>query len=376
MEIPETLVLGDLTRKMEGHGTGDYLEDIPSSSKWLVGSLPELADAGNQDYLKPKAGQWIIGSHYDHLWAMWAYYAELDPNVELTYYRTTEDSSVYGFIPEEGALQVQEDIAEEKEEIKEIREKIKEDEEEISNDRIEEFLIHRAQQSGGNVEFGRGDDAYHLYLIKKGNRVFAWALLTDSIIEHFLNAEEGREGFSRDHSTSKGEDEQKKIIVLTCMDHRVNPHDFGDFEDDRLHILKNAGGRATEDMIRSIIASVRLFGSDTVFVVHHTDCGLQKVDDSKMQGLLKKSLGPAHLDQPTKLEKDNHDRHGHSSQISFLPITDLEQSVLDDIDFIRSHPLISKKLNFCGYIYDVKTKQMKKIKKACTSGSACQLKSK
>lgn len=76
----------------------------------------------------------------------------------------------------EATLKTREDVREEEEEFGE----------EVSSDRIQDFLIDRVEQLGGNVEFGRGEDTYYLYLARQNDHIVAWALLLDSMIRDIV----------------------------------------------------------------------------------------------------------------------------------------------------------------------------------------------
>ena len=173
--IPYILTLQAINIRLQSRiGTSCWGTEVLPGQQWLLGSLPELADPNNNVYLTFKSGPWTICSHYDHIWSMWGYYQDID--VPLTYTRSTEDSSVYGFMSKEAVLKAREDVRDEEEEFGE----------EVSPDRIQDFLIDRAEQLGGNVEFGRGADTYYLYVAKEGDHIVAWALLLDSMIDDIL----------------------------------------------------------------------------------------------------------------------------------------------------------------------------------------------
>jgi len=154
-------------------GTTTNTINVRSFQRWLIGSLPELIDPENTDYLRFKTGNWNIYSYYDHLWAMWSCCADFDDNNMLKYTRTTKDSSVYGFMSKRAVRNAKKEMVREEEEMGE----------EVGEDRIQEILIWKAEKDGGNVEFGRGDDKYHLFLNKTGGHINAWALLLEDVIK-------------------------------------------------------------------------------------------------------------------------------------------------------------------------------------------------
>lgn len=174
---PASLTLHEINRElMPRVGTECWEIHIEAAQQWLLGSLPELAEPTNNDYLTFKSGPWTICSHYDYVWSMYGYYSDLDPQTPLPYIRSTLDSATYGFISKEAAAEARNDVREEEGEYGE----------ELSDDRIEEFLIHRSKQLGGNVEFGRGSDNYYLFVAKENNQIVAWALLLDRVVTDVL----------------------------------------------------------------------------------------------------------------------------------------------------------------------------------------------
>ena len=174
------------------------------------------------------------------------------------------------------------------------------------------------------------------------------------------------------HGKKKEPEEAKKhAIIVTCMDARINPLNFGDFKDDQVYVCRNAGGRYTDDMSRSVTMAVRLFAVDQVLVVHHTDCGLEKVSDPEMRKLFAESLGPGHLHGDTASGKDNRDKYHHSDNVAYLAFEDLEKSVIDDVFKFRQDALFSKHVSLSGYIYNIETGELHKVKKATSPGEKC-----
>lgn len=159
------------------------------------------------------------------------------------------------------------------------------------------------------------------------------------------------------------EEAKTHTCVISCMDYRLNGLDFG-----KSYTCRNAGGRVTDDMIRSEVLTTRLFAVDTVIIVHHTDCGMEHVDDPTVRKLLQKNLGPARLGEHTPHDKHNSDKYRQSDYVAFLAFEDLEQSVIDDVVRLRNSLIVSKKITILGYIYDVDTGKLTKVKKACEIG--------
>src|SRR5205809_7465861 len=87
----------------------------------------------------------------------------------------------------------------------------------------------------------------------------------------------------------------RSFAILTCMDARLDPAKFAGLAEGDAHVIRNAGGRASEDAIRSLVISYKLLGTCEWFVVHHTNCGMETFTDDIMRGLLARSLETAAL---------------------------------------------------------------------------------
>jgi len=160
----------------------------------------------------------------------------------------------------------------------------------------------------------------------------------------------------------------KHFAILTCMDARLLPDKFAGLSEGDAHVIRNAGGRASDDAIRSLIISHKLLGTREWFVIHHTDCGMQTFTDDVMRKLLADSLDTAVLDK-----KGWHNPHkgGGSREgdyIDWLTIHDQKISVIEDVERIRRHPLVPKDIAIYGYIFDVKTGMLKEVPDAMTIG--------
>jgi carbonic anhydrase len=127
------------------------------------------------------------------------------------------------------------------------------------------------------------------------------------------------------------------VAVLTCMDARIHPEDALGLEIGDAHMIRNAGGRASDDAIRSLVISSTLLGTDEFAVMHHTDCGMLTFTNDD----LRKKLAD--------------ERGVDASNVDFLPFPDLEQSVRDDVATINASPLLPDGIEVTGWVYDVKT---------------------
>ena len=88
----------------------------------------------------------------------------------------------------------------------------------------------------------------------------------------------------------------RKFAILTCMDARLDPAKYAGLAEGDAHVIRNAGGRATDDAIRSLVISHKLLGTGEWFVVHHTNCGMETFTDDVMGDLLEDDLGTASFD--------------------------------------------------------------------------------
>jgi len=129
----------------------------------------------------------------------------------------------------------------------------------------------------------------------------------------------------------------RHVAVLTCMDARLVPARFLGLEEGDAHVIRNAGGRASDDAIRSLAISQQLLGTNEVVVIHHSDCGMLTFSNEDLRKKLKQEL------------------HADADHVDFLPFKDLEQSVRDDVATLKSSPLIPKNIEVSGFIYDVRS---------------------
>lgn len=162
----------------------------------------------------------------------------------------------------------------------------------------------------------------------------------------------------------------RKFAVLTCMDARLDPAKFAGIAEGDAHVIRNAGGRVSEDSIRSLIISHKLLGTQEWFVIHHSDCGMLTFTNEIIYNLLEESLESAAIGENGwyNPQKEGGSRAGQ--YINFLPFQNLEQSVVDDVRTIRNHPLVSKHIPIYGYIYDVKTGELIEVPEATEIGRA------
>jgi carbonic anhydrase len=160
------------------------------------------------------------------------------------------------------------------------------------------------------------------------------------------------------------------FAVLTCMDARLDPAKYAGLSEGDAHVIRNAGGRASDDAIRSLVISYKLLGTKEWFVIHHTNCGMEFFTDEVMRGLLSSSLETAALgpDGFSDVGKGPGSSEGH--YIDWLTIADNAQSVVADVSRIRSHPLVPSGIPIYGYIYDVSSGRLIEVAEATAAGKA------
>lgn len=130
-----------------------------------------------------------------------------------------------------------------------------------------------------------------------------------------------------------------QVAIVTCMDSRLHvAQALGD-----AHILRNAGGRVTDDVIRSLVISQQQLGTREIVVLHHTDCGAQSFTNEAFAAQLERDLGVS--------------VHGKD----FLPFSDVEESVREDVRKLRESPLIPDDIVISGAVYDVNTGRISEV---------------
>ncbi len=162
----------------------------------------------------------------------------------------------------------------------------------------------------------------------------------------------------------------RHFAILTCMDARLDPAKYAGLAEGDAHVIRNAGGRASDDAIRSLVISYKLLGTREWFVIHHTNCGMETFTDDIMRDLLSKSLETATLDAKGWRDTGKTPGSSEASFIDWLTIRDQVQSVCDDVRRIRTHPLVPRTIPIYGYIYDVKTGRLVEVPEATKIGTA------
>ncbi|HXO35108.1 MAG TPA: carbonic anhydrase [Candidatus Acidoferrales bacterium] len=162
----------------------------------------------------------------------------------------------------------------------------------------------------------------------------------------------------------------RRFAILTCMDARLDPAKYAGLAEGDAHVIRNAGGRASDDAIRSFVISYKLLGTREFFVIHHTDCGMEFFTNDVMRGLLASSLETAEL-TPNGFHDVGHGPGSKAGEyIEWLTIRDQRQAVIDDVERIRNHPLVPKSIPVYGFVYDVHSGKLFEVEGASSNGKA------
>ena len=162
----------------------------------------------------------------------------------------------------------------------------------------------------------------------------------------------------------------RRFAVLTCMDARLDPAKFAGLAEGDAHVIRNAGGRASDDAIRSLVISYKLLGTNEWFVVHHTDCGMEYFTDDVMSELLATSLETAELTADGFRDIGRGPGSSQGAYVKWLTIRDQARAVVDDVARLREHPLVPPSIPIYGYVYDVRTGRLNEIPAATKAGAA------
>ena len=153
------------------------------------------------------------------------------------------------------------------------------------------------------------------------------------------------------------------------MDARLDPAKYAGLSEGDAHVIRNAGGRASDDAIRSLVISYKLLGTSEWFVIHHTNCGMEFFTDEVMRGLLASSLETAALGADGFHDVGEGPGSAEARYIDWLTIPDSTRSVVDDVTRIRSHPLVPSTIPIYGYVYDVATGRLDEVPEATAAGA-------
>jgi carbonic anhydrase len=135
----------------------------------------------------------------------------------------------------------------------------------------------------------------------------------------------------------------KQLVILTCMDSRMDLEQLLGLHVGDAHMIRNAGGIATDDAIRSLILSTHLLGTRAIAVIQHTQCGLMSITDEEFRWRLSTQTG-----------RD-------ASHLQFHAFRDIDENITDQVLHIRQHPFLPKQIQVRGYAYDVATGALREI---------------
>ncbi len=161
----------------------------------------------------------------------------------------------------------------------------------------------------------------------------------------------------------------RHFAILTCMDARLDPAQYAGLSEGDAHVIRNAGGRASDDAIRSLVISYKLLGTREWFVIHHSNCGMEFFTDEVIRGLLQSSLETAELGPGGFRDVGTGPGSAEGNYVDWLTIANNEQSVVDDVARIRNHPLVPGRIPIYGFIYDVATGRLVEVPEATKVGA-------
>ena len=160
------------------------------------------------------------------------------------------------------------------------------------------------------------------------------------------------------------------FAILTCMDARLDPAKYAGLAEGDAHVIRNAGGRASDDAIRSLVISHKLLGTREWFVIHHSNCGMELFTDNIIGDLLEDKLETAQFDGRAW----SNPKHGNGASagqfIKWLTIKNQSSSVVEDVRRIREHVLVPGYIPIYGYVYEVHSGELVEVKEATQAGRA------
>lgn len=159
------------------------------------------------------------------------------------------------------------------------------------------------------------------------------------------------------------------FAILTCMDARLDPAKYAGLAEGDAHVIRNAGGRASDDAIRSLVISHKLLGTREWFVIHHTDCGMETFTNEIMGSLLESSLETSTVDESGWHDNGAGPGTTEGKYINWLTISSLEQSVVEDVERIRNNSMVPSDIPIYGYIYDCRTGRLVEVPAATKAGT-------
>jgi len=160
--------------------------------------------------------------------------------------------------------------------------------------------------------------------------------VTDDLVQH---AESYAATFDKGHLPMPP---GRKTAVLACMDARLNPYGILGLTEGDVHVIRNAGGVATDDAIRSLAISQRLLGTEEIVLIHHTDCGMLTFNDDDFKQSILDDVG---IKPPWAVES----------------FTDVDADVRQSLNRLRASPFIPRKGSVRGFVYEVETGRLREV---------------
>ena len=160
----------------------------------------------------------------------------------------------------------------------------------------------------------------------------------------------------------------RQFAILTCMDARLDPAKYAGLAEGDAHVIRNAGGRASDDAIRSLVISYKLLGTKEWFVIHHTDCGMETFNNEIMGDLLSQSLKTASVDSSGWHDSNAGGGTTDGKFVEWLTIADQSKSVLADVQRIKNSSMVPSDIPIYGYIYDCATGSLIEVPEATEAG--------
>lgn len=134
----------------------------------------------------------------------------------------------------------------------------------------------------------------------------------------------------------------RHVAIVACMDSRIDTFGLFGLNGGEAHVIRNAGGIVTDDVLRSLVLSQRLMGTREVILVHHTDCGLQRVQEDEFRARIAGEVGA-------------------EPPYGFGSFTDLDAAVRSAIARVREHAFLPHRANVRGFVYDVTTGALREV---------------
>jgi len=153
------------------------------------------------------------------------------------------------------------------------------------------------------------------------------------------------------------------------MDARLDPAAYAGLREGDAHVIRNAGGWASDDAIRSLVISYKLLGTEEWYVIHHSNCGMEFFSDESIRSLLSQSLETAVLGANGFEDVGEGPGSAAGDYVNWLTISNNEKSVIDDVRRIREHPLVPSRIQIHGFIYQVDTGLLVEVAEASAVGA-------